>query len=380
MDERVMQFRVGIVVFVTAFITGVLILVFGDADIGLFWQEQYTFQVRFPEAPGVVERTPVRKSGIVIGRVRSVELLDEGGVLVTVGIDSQYRLRKSEVCQAGGATLLGDTVLNFVPSGQPPSQEFIQEGDVVEGIVSPDPFRLLAKVESGIERVTTSVAATSDDVGALARQVRTLVDDNEERVAQLIERADEALRGINSVARNIDSIVQDPQMRADLKKSLAEMPQLFADARNAVATIDRAAGSLDRNMRSLERLAEPLGERGERIVTNADELFAKLGSSAGKVDQLLENLLVFSEALKQRDSTLGRLVNDQELYHNLNDAVTNINRLTIELKPILHDARVFADKIARDPSELGVGGALRRSSGAKPVRPASMQEPWHPRW
>jgi phospholipid/cholesterol/gamma-HCH transport system substrate-binding protein len=37
------------------------------------------------------------------------------------------------------------------------------------------------------------------------------------------------------------------------------------------------------------------------------------------------------------------------------------------MKPIIHDARVFSDKIARHPELLGVRGAIQRNAGTKGV-------------
>ena len=46
-------------------------------------------------------------------------------------------------------------------------------------------------------------------------------------------------------------------------------------------------------------------------------------------------------------------------------AATNVEQITNDLKPIVADARVFTDKIARHPEVLGVRGAIKPSSGIK---------------
>ena len=98
-----------------------------------------------------------------------------------------------------------------------------------------------------------------------------------------------------------------------------------------------------------------LGERGEEFVNRIDRATSKL-------DVLLDDLSGFTRGLSGSQGTLGQLVNDPELYNNLNSAIRNVNQLTKDLKPILNDARVFTDKIARDPGSLGVRGALERNN------------------
>ena len=43
----------------------------------------------------------------------------------------------------------------------------------------------------------------------------------------------------------------------------------------------------------------------------------------------------------------------------------SLSMLLKNLQPIVQDMRVFTDKVARRPELLGVGGALRPSSGLK---------------
>jgi phospholipid/cholesterol/gamma-HCH transport system substrate-binding protein len=119
----------------------------------------------------------------------------------------------------------------------------------------------------------------------------------------------------------------------------------------------------------VQKVADPLADNGRGLVEKADELFKKLGRSADRMEELVENLLLFSQALNRSDGTLGKLINDPRLYNNLTDATDQVNRLAIELRPVLYNARLFTDQLARNPEKLGVRGALERgSSGDKPVR------------
>jgi len=76
---------------------------------------------------------------------------------------------------------------------------------------------------------------------------------------------------------------------------------------------------------------------------------------------------VLVDALNSRNGTIGRLIHDPAVYDNLNRLLCNsnqvvlrINELTLRLRPILDDARVFTDKIAREPGRI-VGGAVNPS-------------------
>jgi len=94
MDERVMQFRVGVMILAALLVAVILALVFGGVPSP--FRKAYTIQVKFSSAPGVSVGTPVRKSGIRIGEVSSVEFAADDQVLVTLRISANYRVRHDE--------------------------------------------------------------------------------------------------------------------------------------------------------------------------------------------------------------------------------------------------------------------------------------------
>jgi len=59
MDERIVKFRVGVVVVATLIILALLVMMFNN--FGSLLRGRYTIHVHFPEAPGVAVNTPVRK-------------------------------------------------------------------------------------------------------------------------------------------------------------------------------------------------------------------------------------------------------------------------------------------------------------------------------
>ena len=117
MDERLMQFRIGVMVLASLICVAILGTLFGPhADFtGMFQlNKKYTIKIQFDEAPGVRENTPIHKSGIVIGRVTEVELIDQGAAAMVVAkIDEDRKIFDNEVCRIN-RSLLGDSALEFI--------------------------------------------------------------------------------------------------------------------------------------------------------------------------------------------------------------------------------------------------------------------------
>ena len=126
--------------------------------------------------------------------------------------------------------------------------------------------------------------------------------------------------------------LQRPRQRRQNRK----MGNTMVEAKEQIHKLDGFTGYLEKN--------------GEKIAKTLD-------SATDDLDRILKNLNSFSEKINDPRGSLGQLASDLELYQHVNRAVRNIDELTRQLKPILDDVRVFTDKIARHPGELGVSPA-----------------------
>lgn len=367
MDERVIQFRVGVVVLVSAIVAAILVMLVGAVPNPL--QRKYTLYVGFPTAPGVAVETPVRKDGVLIGRVSNVKLLDQGGVLLTLRIDSQYRLPKTDIIRIANASILGDSVIEFVPSGRVgASTDLLQDGDFrPDGIVAANPFEafnVLLNLEQDLGNAVRSIDQAGQEVAVGARNLNTIVVNNEDQLQRLLVKSEQALENFNLAMMAVNQIAGDEELVAGLRNSLKGLPETFdeakltlSEARQTLAGLRETSDRANVNLANLEKFTRPLGERGESIVGNID-------SSIETIDALLTQLAEMSERLNNSDGTIGKLVRDDELYNRLNSAAANIQDITRDVRPIVDDLKVFAQKIADDPRQLGVKGALdRRPTG-----------------
>ena len=151
MNERMMRFRVGVLVLATFLVVAILCLMFTETTSLL--HGTYTIYIKFDEAPGVSRDTPVRKDGIRIGRVRSVQFTDhDTGVVVTADIDSNRSLYSDEQCRSTYSLLMGDAALEFVRNSSIPGKpERIEPGAVLQGKSAPNLTGSLAGMQERAE-------------------------------------------------------------------------------------------------------------------------------------------------------------------------------------------------------------------------------------
>jgi ABC-type transporter Mla subunit MlaD len=438
MNERRQQFRVGVVVFATMIVGGLLATLYDPLPTGwLPWgRTTYRIGIELPQAPGIGPNSPVRKNGILIGRVDSIE--DKGdGVVVHTNVESERPLQTNQVPHVR-TSVLGDATIDFVTSRTNVVPEPLTDGAVIPGVVDPQPLDAIAKLgdlqqdfaeasqalENAGHEVAKLAARVNEAFGdetdtgrvtrlldttevAMARFAQTMgamneiIGDVPPEVAQqpVVQRQQPVAEPVNQPPINQPPVNQQPvnrqpvnrqpvngpapaiqqeldvpppagaptegaEMRRRIREGLNELPDAVREAR---ITMEQFRGTLElanRNLRNLEGFTEPLGQKGQEIA-------ATLIQAIEGLDTLVRDFTALTNALNNREGTIGRLIHEGQVYENLtrlicnaDTVLRNINDLVVSFRPIRDDIRAFTDKIGREPGRL-VRGAVGEPSLTK---------------
>lgn len=427
MDDNKLKFGVGVLVVSAIGIGIILIFLFGAFPSVL--NRDYMLTAVFPSAEGIAVNTPVLRDGVRIGRVSGIDLREQGGVLVTMAMDSKYQLPHRYIPQIGSGNLVtGDAKLEFVLAGERQLAEIFgadrqivsqpySDGEFLDyGTKSQSLFDLQDDMQETFQAIQTageSVATAGESVNRLVTEVREILVGSEpletppppvdsggaagvaqpltdvRLTSQVVVAGDRGLAGeirqtlreFQSLLRDVRSITGDPENLQNLETSLARLPEVLSDVERAlessesvfdsieragtqfervgiaaeetVQTMNSTLSSAGRTIENLEQFTQPLAERGDELVDQAIRSLASLERSLGQVEQL-------GQALNNNDGSFKLLLEDDELYWQIKRSVENVEMATARIRPILDDVRIFTDKIARDPRQLGVRGALSR--------------------
>lgn len=412
MDENNYRFSVGVLVLASVLI-GVLLLVFFGA-MPNFLVDRYRVTINFPRAPGVTKDTPVRKNGVQIGRVVSVTLLDDdAGVNLNLELDRKVKLLQGDRCQiAIDSYITQDAVVEFIPLARDDGdQELLRrfdgvaggisngivdpeerqlamtimaDGDLLDGgIVKGDPFDVLVNVQGDLATMLTSVEKASRRVESLAGTVEDAVNGGRGQVRDVIDRVRNTIDNTNTTLSSINRIalqVESSRIPEAIAEGVERLPVVFDEARKTLEQTQRILASFEEFSKSIEGVGAEfvgIGDRAQETLQNAntalehiaeftaplaeraDTFAADAASSLKNLDAALIELRTLSQRINNSDGTISRLLDDEQLYFEFIHTVRNVRQLTQRLQPIADDVRIFTDKIARDPSQLGVRGALQ---------------------
>jgi phospholipid/cholesterol/gamma-HCH transport system substrate-binding protein len=234
-----------------------------------------------------------------------------------------------------------------------------------------------------------------ESVDQLAKEMRNVVGGTNGRIDQVSQGAVKALEEFQSVMQGVREIVENPQIKAGLESSAEELPKLLANAQRALSETEGTLESINRAGKQFERVgvaaeetvlsAKSAVEQTEKslgnTVKNAEKTFANLAeftqpfaeqgddfaaqvlTTLAGLDRTLTQVETFGRTLNNSEGTVKRLLEDEELYYQLRRTVENIEAASARVRPILDDVRIFSDKIARDPRQLGIRGAISKRPG-----------------
>lgn len=218
-----------------------------------------------------------------------------------------------------------------------------------------------------------------------AEEVRDLIKENGPEFTKTIQSVRQTTESVNDVLnpenrkafagilKNLD------EASDDLTKAIRLAAILLDRGESTLKEINGRLSQAEEVLNNVNRASKPIGDNAEKIVQEATEAVSAVNSAANQLNRVLTDVRVLVEKSAGQDGTVQKLLSDPGLYNNLNDSVISATRLLMRAERIAQDLQVFADKVARRPEIIGVGGAVRPSAGLKgdPLAPLP-QDPLMP--
>jgi phospholipid/cholesterol/gamma-HCH transport system substrate-binding protein len=263
---------------------------------GISWLKDYRFtsrtriwHVRFAEAGGLAESDEVLVNGMRRGVVKRMTLADDQ-VAVDLALSPEIRLTRDSRVAIRSIGLMGERVIavDYRSTGEP-----YAPGDTIPGVY-----------EKGLAEVMAEVGSATESVARITAHLRALAD--------AVEKSGDVagtLRNFHATSEALRLAVQEN--RAGLTRMVADFS---ATARTARAlTADREA----QLWQALEHFAQA-AENLSRLAVRLDSLRASLQTVAARIET--------------GQGTLGKLVNDERLYADLNASIQSVRALIEDIK------------------------------------------------
>src|SRR5437867_6710605 len=218
-DERGLEFKVGVFVFVGLAMLGALVVQFGRLGEG--FKTYYPLTVRFADASGLLKGTDVLLAGARIGKVAGGPRLvrEGGGVVVPLKIYDYIKIPEGTKFTVGSSGLLGDRFVNVtIPPGLPkaylPPNAYV-DGARETGIddLTREGGALVNDLRGTVQKVDTTVARLNQD---------TLSSENMENLKASMEHLNQATGSLAESSKKLDGVIEKADSTMTSAKKAAD--------------------------------------------------------------------------------------------------------------------------------------------------------------
>ena len=252
------------------------------------------YVVLFDNVAGLTVSSPVYANGYPVGTVRSIDYDYDSRDRVMVGVELNDEMRVPRGTRAElTAQMLGGVTMNFILGPNP--ADLLSPGDTVVGGVHAGALEKLEAMMPAIETMVPKIDSILSNINRLT--------------------ADPALAA---------TLHNTAALTADLRTSAKQLNQLMAN------DVPELTGHLNRVGAHVETLSGNLAQVD--VKGTMDSVNSTLGHAktlVNRLDGLAANL---DGQLRSADNSMGLLLNDRQLYDNLNRTMRSADSLLIDLR------------------------------------------------
>lgn len=291
-------------VFVLAGLMFLILLLYMIGKNENMFGKTYVLKARFENVHGAVAGNNVRYSGISVGTVKKIKILNDTVIEISMVIETKMKkfIRKNAIVSIATDGFVGNKIVNIVPAKEP--APLAVEGDVLvskKSLNTDDMLQVLDRTNNNIALITDSLKTTVLNINSTVQRIN------------------------NSTA--LWALLNDKTIPSNLRATIA-------DIRSAAAKADLLTGNFNQVITDIQNGKGSLGAilTDSSFAINLNEAIAKIKGVGDEADRLAEemNKLVagISSDVNRGKGTLNALLKDSALAAKLNASLDNIQKGT----------------------------------------------------
>ncbi|MCI6764981.1 MAG: MlaD family protein [Prevotella sp.] len=269
-------------------IAGVVVLFFGMnflKGLNIFSSED-NYYVQFSDITGLSSSSPVYADGFKVGVVKDIiyDYTHTEGSKVLIGVDKQLRIPQGSSAEIV-SDMLGNVKVNLLLANNP--REKVAPGGLIKGMIND---------------------------GAMGK------------LQDMVPAVEKMLPKLDSIMTSLNAILADPAIR----QSLHNVQAITDNLTTSTAQLNTLMAGLNKNVPGMMAKANNVLDNTETLTANLAAV--DVASTMRQVDQTIANVQQLTAKLNSKEGSLGLLMNDTQLYDNLNSTMRNADSLVIDLR------------------------------------------------
>lgn len=256
----------------------------------------------YDRVDGLSSSNAVTISGYRIGQVIGVNLIPEDSmrVKVTLEVNSDIKLGDSSIARIFDADLFGSKAIELVINSDK-SKRVLSNGDTLQSVVQASIISSVSKIVAPIKDKAENLIESLDSVFG---------GETGANLKGTIANLNAITTNFKNTSKRLDGIVASQEKRLDV---------IFANVLSISTNLKNNNEAISTTIKNLKSFSDTLAAvKIQQLVANAE-------STLAQVNQI-------TEKINKGEGSIGLLINDKELYENLNKSSADLDALLKDMK------------------------------------------------
>ena len=271
------------------------------------FESKSTFYGVYDSVEGLKVSSGVIYRGYQVGQVISIQFTGErfDRVLVKFSVDKGLELPSNTLAMIQSADLMGSKVVALVPGD---SHVFAVSGDTLRSQVERGLMGQVSQQMLPLKQKAERLLGSLDSVLLIVQGLFN--EETKKNLSNSFGSIDRTLRNLEGASGNLDTLIQGESAR--ISSILQDVNSITGNLRNNNEEISNILGNVSAISDSLRQ--------------------ASLHQTLMSLDYILATTDSIMNKINRGEGTIGALLNDNDLYYNLNQVSENLNRLLVEFR------------------------------------------------
>ena len=275
-------------------ILGIGLFVFGFSYLksnDIFVSDR-TFYAVYSDVEGVVNGTPVTVNGLPVGSIQNISFYKGNQLLVKFRVENDIQFSVNSLAQIYETGLIGGKALAIIPANDKAVNAV--SNDTLKSAIAPGLTDLVNKKITNLQIKIESMVMSADSV--LFKINRVFDDSTRNNLRESVSKFNLTISNLKETSSLIKTIVQSNKNEVDL--TITNFSKISEDLSNISSSLNNG---------------------------NLDTTFANFKNSSEDLSKILENM-------NSGEGTLSKLIKNDSLFNNLNDASKSIDLLLEDIR------------------------------------------------
>lgn len=271
-------------------------------DMPIFRQSQRVITY-FDKVDGLNAGSYIYLNGVKVGSVKQIDLVNRDSVKVTMNFDLDVQIPKNSVAKLESSGLLDDKAI-VLELGD--ADEYVAYEGTIEGVYSGG---MMETLKNEGKQLSDDVSQSFDKLNQLLEKLNSVISkENQSKVNTMLSDLEGTTGEIAGMMR---------RKRGELESSIEHAHRFFAN---------------------LDTISTDNKDRIDSVMTGLERSLSRVDKLSRELEQTSAELNVILAKVNNGEGTLGQLVNNPSLYHNVDSLSVEMRRL---LKNINENPREY---------------------------------------